>query len=171
MGGSSLEYGLISIKFVFLAIVLWLFILYHLDFVIEIWFNMLFFYFFISFLFCFSFLFFFGLFRPASKACGGSQARGWIRVAAADLHHSHSSSRSEPCMQLTPQLAARPDPYPTKRGQESNPHPHRDNIVSLTCRATMGTPKYVILCTRKPWIHLLPCWFSDWRKEIIVDEP
>ena len=36
------------------------------------------------------FLFFFFLFRAAPMAYGSSQARGQIRVAAADLCHSHS---------------------------------------------------------------------------------
>ena len=46
------------------------------------------------------FLFFFS--RAAPEACGGSQARGLIGAIATDLHHSHSNSRSELCLQPTP---------------------------------------------------------------------
>ena len=46
------------------------------------------------FLILFSFLL---LFRAAPVAYGSSQARGSIR-ATADLHHSHSNARSEPCL-------------------------------------------------------------------------
>ena len=34
------------------------------------------------------------LFRATPTACGGSQARGWIRATPAGLHHSHSNARS-----------------------------------------------------------------------------
>ena len=40
------------------------------------------------------------LFRAAPVAYGGSQARGWIRAAAAGLSHSLSNSGSEPCSDL-----------------------------------------------------------------------
>ena len=43
-------------------------------------------------------------------AHGGSQAKGPIGAVAASLHHSHSNEGSEPCLQLTPQLTAMPDP-------------------------------------------------------------
>ena len=55
------------------------------------------------FLFCF-------FFRSPLVAYRRSPARSWIRVAAASLHHSHSNTRSQPCLQPTPQLAATPDP-------------------------------------------------------------
>ena len=42
------------------------------------------------------FLFFFCLFRATTMACGGSQARGLMRAAAASLHHSHSITGSKP---------------------------------------------------------------------------
>ena len=54
--------------------------------------------------------FFFGLFRAAPAAYGGYQARGWIRTTAANLLHSHSNARSEPCLWPTPQLSATPGP-------------------------------------------------------------
>ena len=47
-----------------------------------------------------------------------------IGAAAAGLHHSHSDTKSEAILQLTPQLTATLDPQPTERGQGSNPHPH-----------------------------------------------
>ena len=52
------------------------------------------------------FFFFFCLFRPAPVTYGSSQARGWIRAAAADVHHSHSNARSELHLWATLQLAA-----------------------------------------------------------------
>ena len=52
-------------------------------------------------------LFLFLLFRAAPVACGGSQARGQIRAAAASLCQSHSIAESKPPI---PQLLATPDP-------------------------------------------------------------
>ena len=68
--------------------------------------------------------FFFGLFRAATMAYGGSQARDRIRAVATSLHHSHSNTRSEPCLRPTPQLTAMSDPYPTEQGQGSNLRPY-----------------------------------------------
>ena len=42
-----------------------------------------------------SFSFFLFFFRAIPMACGGSQTKGQIRAAAADLHHSHSNTRPE----------------------------------------------------------------------------
>ena len=50
------------------------------------------------------------LFRAAPAAYAGSQFRGPIGAVAASLHHSHSNTRSEPCLWPTPQLMATPDP-------------------------------------------------------------
>ena len=63
-----------------------------------------------NFKFCLVFFFFFCLFRAASVAYGGSQARGRIGTVAAGLHHSHSSAGSKPHLQPTPQLTATPEP-------------------------------------------------------------
>ena len=57
-------------------------------------------------LYVFILFFFFLVFRAALVANGGSQARGRIRAAAAGLHHSHISARSELHLQPTPQLMA-----------------------------------------------------------------
>ena len=56
------------------------------------------------------FVYLFGLLRAALVAYGGSQARGRIRVIASGLHHSRCNRRSEPRLQLTPQLLATRDP-------------------------------------------------------------
>ena len=61
-------------------------------------------------LFFFSFFFFFFWEGVAPVAYGASQARGQIGAVAAGLSHSHSNTRSEPCLQLTPQLTAMWDP-------------------------------------------------------------
>ena len=52
----------------------------------------------------------FFLFGAAPAAYGSSQARGWIRAAAARLHHSRSNVGSEPCLCSIPQLMATPNP-------------------------------------------------------------
>ena len=44
----------------------------------------------------------------------GSHARGRIGAVAAGLHHSHSNTRSEPCLRPIPQLTAMPDPSSTE---------------------------------------------------------
>ena len=44
------------------------------------------------------FFFFFGLFRAASEAYGGSQARGQIGAVATGLHHNHSNAISKPLL-------------------------------------------------------------------------
>ena len=46
----------------------------------------------------------------APAAYGGSQARGPIGAVATGLRHSHSNTKSELCLQPTPQLTATPDP-------------------------------------------------------------
>ena len=65
---------------------------------------------FIFLFYLFVYLFIFCLFRAASMAYGGSQARGLIKAVAASLHQSHSNARSEPCLQPIPQLMATQDP-------------------------------------------------------------
>ena len=63
----------------------------------------------LSFLFL-SFFSVFCLFRAASVAYAGSQAKGQIGAVAAGLHHSHSNAGSELHLQPTPQLTAMLDP-------------------------------------------------------------
>ena len=48
------------------------------------------------------------LFRAMPMAYGGSHKRGWIKAAAANLHHSHSSKGSKPHLWPTPQLTVMP---------------------------------------------------------------
>ena len=60
------------------------------------------------------YLFIYLSFRATPIALGDSQARGQIGAVAISLHHSHRSARSEPNLQLTPQLMAIPDPEPTE---------------------------------------------------------
>ena len=43
--------------------------------------------------------------RTAPEAHGGPQARDLIGPVAADLHHSHSNTRSEPCLQPVQRMA------------------------------------------------------------------
>ena len=87
--------------------------------------------------------FFFPIFRAASATHGGSQARSQIGAAVAGLRHSCNTTRSELHLWPTPQLVAMQDPYPTEKDQGSNPHPHRDNIRSLTHWATKGALQLV----------------------------
>ena len=53
------------------------------------------------------FILFYCLFKATPEAYGNSQARGPVRAAAASLCHSHSNSRSEPCLRPTPQRTQR----------------------------------------------------------------
>ena len=73
---------------------------------------------------CYFLFFVFSLFRAASAAYGGSQARGLIGAVATSLHHSHSNVRSKPRLWPTPQLTAMLDPQPTEWGQGLNPQSH-----------------------------------------------
>ena len=50
------------------------------------------------------------LFRAASVAYGGAQARDQIGATAAGLCHSHSKAGSEPHLRPTPQLMVMLDP-------------------------------------------------------------
>ena len=50
------------------------------------------------------------VFRAASAAYGGSQARGRIRAVAAGLHHSHTKLLPRPSLQPTLQVTAMLDP-------------------------------------------------------------
>ena len=56
------------------------------------------------------FVFFFFFLRVIPMAYGGSQARDLIRAVAANLHHSHNHTRSEPRLWSTSQLMATLDP-------------------------------------------------------------
>ena len=73
--------------------------------------------------FFFFFFFFFCLFRVTPEAYGDSQARGPFGAAAPDLHRSHSSARSEPCVRPTPQLTAMANLWPTEPHRGSKPNP------------------------------------------------
>jgi len=65
-------------------------------------------------------------------AYGSSQARDWIRVAAAGLHHSHSNAGSKLHLQPTLQLVATLDHWPTEWGQGLNPRPYGYSSGLLT---------------------------------------
>ena len=65
-----------------------------------------------------SLFFVFLYFRTACMAYGGSQARGWIRAAAAGLHHSHSNTRSEPHLHPISQPTTTLDPYPLSKARD-----------------------------------------------------
>ena len=82
------------------------------------------------------FIFYFFVFLGPHAAYGGSQARGQIGAVATGLHHSHSNTRSEPCLQ---QIMATLDPQPTEQGQGSNVNPHMDASQIHFCWAMMGT--------------------------------
>ena len=73
-------------------------------------------------------------------AYGGSQAKGLIGAVVVGLHHSHSNVGSKPCLRLTPQLTAMPDPQPTERGQGSNPNLMVPSRIHFHC-ARKGTPE------------------------------
>ena len=66
----------------------------------------------LSFCVCLFFFFFFFFLRAAPAAYGGTQDRGQIRAMAAGLrlYYNRNNTRSEPCLQPTPQLTATQDP-------------------------------------------------------------
>ena len=61
-----------------------------------------------------SLFFFFFLFRATPVAYGHPQARGWIRVAAAGLHHSHSNAGIWAMSVTYTTALAMPDPQATQ---------------------------------------------------------
>ena len=91
----------------------------------------------------------FSLFKAEPAAYRSSQARGWIRAAAAGLHHGLNNTRSELHLWPTPQLVARPicNPQSWARPGWDLP-PHRDYVGFLTFWTTVGTPTGVM--TREP---------------------
>ena len=97
-------------------------------------------------------------------AYGGSQARALIGAVAAGLHHSHSNSRSEPCLRATPQLTATSGPQPTERGLGSNQQPHGSEADSfLLCHdGNSCFPFFSSTVNVKPppYSFVLPCWPS-----------
>lgn len=66
-------------------------------------------------------VFFLSFSRAAPTAFGGFQDGSLIRAVATGLHRSHSNTRSEQCLQTTPQLTARSLTH--RRSQGWNPHP------------------------------------------------
>ena len=83
----------------------------------------------------FPFFFLFLLFRAALVAYGGSQARGWIKAAAASLHHSHSIFRAIAMSDLSQVL------NPLSQSQGLNFHPHgcqSDSFPQSTMRTSSG---------------------------------
>ena len=70
---------------------------------------------------------------------GSSQARTGVGAAAAGLHHSHSNTGSDLCLQPTPQLIATPDPQPTDQGQGSDCFLMDTSQICFCCTTT-GTP-------------------------------
>ena len=84
------------------------------------------------------------IFRAVPAACGGSQARGWIRGLAASLHHSHSNARPQPHL--------RPTPHSGQHWILNTLSEARDWTCILMntsqihfCWATMGTPHFFFL--------------------------
>ena len=80
---------------------------------------------------------FFFLFRVIPAAY--SQARGWIRPAAAGLHHSHNNARSGPRLGPTPQLMAGSLTHWARPG--TKPASSWILVEFLTHWATTETPK------------------------------
>ena len=105
----------------------------------------------LHFLFVFCWVGFFGLFRAEPVAPGSSQARGQIGAAAASLHHSHSSARSELCLQPTPQLTSNTRSLTHWARTGIEPTSSWMLVGFLTRRATMGTPTPTF-----PFLYYLP---------------
>ena len=84
------------------------------------------------------------LFRAASAAYEGSQARGLIGATAAGLNHGHSNARSEPHLEPTPQLTAMLDHYPLREARDRTQKLMIPNRIHFCC-TTMGTPATTVL--------------------------
>ena len=119
------------------------------------------------------FFFFFCLFRAALMACGGSQVRGWIGTTAAVLCHSHSNSRSEPCLQPTPRSWQRRIFNPLREARDQT-HILMDASQICFHWATMGTPtiviffqvrwvQWVLMKARIWWNFKVACYFKQVR--------
>ena len=101
---------------------------------------------------CF-FSFFFFLFMATPAVYGSSQARGQIRGAAV-THATTTATQDLSCFRdlhhsLCQYWVLNPL---TEQGQWSNSHPHRHNIRSPTCWATMGTPQLFSFITMPLWL-------------------
>ena len=83
----------------------------------------------------------FFLYMVAPAAYESSQARGQIRAAA------YTTAMATPDMRricdLGGSLRQCQIVNPLSQGQGSNPHPHSDNVGSLTHWDTMGTPDFI----------------------------
>ena len=118
---------------------------------------------------CFFFFLVFCLFKTAPVAYGGSHARGPIGAVAAGLHHSHSSTASEPHLRPTPQLMATPDPQPTEQGQGIEPV--SSWRLSQEGNSSLLVLSPIFLCL-KLQSHQLPLYNKDIspsRSLIVVD--
>ena len=85
------------------------------------------------------FILFYCLFKATPEAYGNSQARGPVRAAAASLCHSHSNSRSEPCLRPTPQRTQRWILNPLS-GARDQTCILMDTSQICSCCPTTGTP-------------------------------
>ena len=94
-------------------------------------------------LYLFFICYFFLLFRAVPPSYEGSQDRGWIWSAAANLRHSRRHPRYKTHLWLKPQLAATLDPYdrdPTEWGLGLTHIFSQTPCQVLTHWATMGMP-------------------------------
>ena len=80
-----------------------------------------------------SFYFFFCFFGPHPWYREGPRLGVELELLPG-LRHSHSSTGSEPCLQMSLPLTATPDPSPTERGQRRNPQPHGSSLDSFPLR-------------------------------------
>ena len=67
-------------------------------------------------------LFFFFFLGPHPQHMEVPRLGDRIGAVAVGLHHSQDNARPEPRLQLTPQLTATLDAWPTEQGQGPNPH-------------------------------------------------
>ena len=105
-----------------------------------------------------NFFYFFCLSRDAPVAHGSSQARGWIRAAAAGLRHSHSNAGSELGLWPTQQLMAMPDhlTHCVRPGTEQSPHGYQLGSLALS-RSGNSPPSPFKLCFQtlnNCWMHV-----------------
>ena len=75
---------------------------------------------------------------------------------------SHSSARSEPCLQTTPQLIAMPDLEPTERSQGSNLHPLGFQLGSLSLSHNSSQWSH-----RVSFIFLIKFWWAVCFQKVV----
>ena len=85
------------------------------------------------------------LFKATPRAHGSSQARDPIGACSCSWHHSHSNAICKPHLWTTACSHTGFLTHVMSEARNLNPHPHRDNLGSLTHWTTMRTPIFFLV--------------------------